>query len=317
MHSEKATVTLALSQRGLERREPFDLAAVGAALVLGDPGLAERLVANLVDNAIRHNVTPGWITVATHAGQGHAILAVTNSGPVIPSATRRRPHHPGQLSPKRTSGVLARSGTVICGEMAGTPRSPRTPMMPTSRIVAALSELLPAPLRRWLLSQTGKRFARFVPVAFASFAATQIVLFVLVLAHLSAGVSGFIGAVVGAAVSYVLSRWAWERKGKPTVLTEIVPFWLVSIGAWIVLALAAHYGGVWASSMGAVGLKRAAIINGVTGAANCLTFLVRFLIIHYILFTDRGAGEFPEGGTGEPGDDRNPASLGRPASGQP
>jgi hypothetical protein len=182
-------------------------------------------------------------------------------------------------------------------------------MMPTSRIVAALPKLLPAPLRRWLRGQTGRRFARFAPVAVASFATTQIALFVLVLAHLSAGISGFIGAVAGAGVSYVLSRWAWERKGRPAVLTEAVPFWLVALGAWIVLSLAAHYGGVWANSMGAAGLRRAAIINGVYAAANCFTFLARFLIFHYILFADRGAGGVPEGGAGLPRDDRNPSSL--------
>lgn len=163
--------------------------------------------------------------------------------------------------------------------------------MPTSRNVAALARLLPAPLRRWLHGKTGTRFARFVIAAVAAFAATQIALFALVLAHLSAGISGFIGAVVGAGVSYVLSRWAWERKGRPAVLTETLPFWLVSLSAWIVLSLAAHYGGVWANSMGAAGLRRAAIINGVTAAANCLTFLARFLIFHFILFAgapDRG-----------------------------
>lgn len=186
-------------------------------------------------------------------------------------------------------------------------------MMPMSRIAAALLTLLPAPLRRWLRGQTGRRFARFVPVAGASFAATQIVLFVLVLAHLSAGVSGFIGAVVGAGVSYVLSLWAWERKGKQALWTETVPFWLVSVGAWIVLSLAAHYGGVWANVMDAAGLRRAAIINGVAAAANCFTFVARFLIIHYILFADRGAEESPAGDSGGPGDDRT-AELRQPRS---
>lgn len=185
--------------------------------------------------------------------------------------------------------------------------------MPTSRIVAALPKLLPSPLRRWLRTQTGRRFARFVPVAVVSFAITQIVLFVLVLTHLSAGVSGFIGAVAGAGVSYVLSRWAWERTGRPTVLTETLPFWLVSLSAWIVLSLAAHYGGVWSNSMGTTGLRRAAIINGITAAANCFTFLARFLIFHLYLFADRGAKRLPEGDAGEPRDDRNPLPGSRPA----
>jgi putative flippase GtrA len=126
-------------------------------------------------------------------------------------------------------------------------------------------------------------------VAAAAFAATQVTLFVLVLVHVSAGISGFIGAVFGAGVSYILSRWAWERKGRPAVLTETLPFWLVSLGAWLVLGLAAHYGGVWANSLGAVGVKRAAIIQGVYFVVNCFTFVARFLIFHYVLFADRGS----------------------------
>jgi signal transduction histidine kinase len=115
----EALLTLALSQRGLERREPFDLAAVtdeallarqpeaerlglsvaaslGAAPVLGNPGLTERLVANLVDNAIRHNAAPGWITVATQASRGRTTLSVANSGPVIPPEQVARLFQPFQ-----------------------------------------------------------------------------------------------------------------------------------------------------------------------------------------------------------------------------
>lgn len=121
----EALLTLALSQRGLERREPFDLATVtdeallarqpeaerlgltvtaslDTAPVLGNPGLTERLAANLVDNAIRHNVAGGWITVETQASHGHAILTVTNSGPVIPPehvARLFQPFH--RLTPAR------------------------------------------------------------------------------------------------------------------------------------------------------------------------------------------------------------------------
>lgn len=102
----EALLMLALSQRGLERREPFDLAAVtdevllarqpeaetrglkisanlSPSPVIGNAGLTERLVANLVDNAVRHNVRRGWIAVATRTSQRAAILTVTNSGPVI------------------------------------------------------------------------------------------------------------------------------------------------------------------------------------------------------------------------------------------
>jgi signal transduction histidine kinase len=103
----EALLTLARSQRGLERREPVDLAALtgdvvlarlpeaelrgisvtgslGPALALGDTRLAERLVANLVDNALRHNVAQGTIDVSTVACPDRAVVSVSNTGPVIP-----------------------------------------------------------------------------------------------------------------------------------------------------------------------------------------------------------------------------------------
>src|SRR5262249_11424585 len=43
----------------------------------------ERLVANLVDNAIRHNVPGGWVRVWTGVREGRPVLTVSNSGPVI------------------------------------------------------------------------------------------------------------------------------------------------------------------------------------------------------------------------------------------
>jgi signal transduction histidine kinase len=102
----EALLTLARSQRGLDRREPLDLAAVtgdavgasepearrrevrvrsslGPAPALGDHRLAERLAANLVDNAVRHNVAGGWVEVTTGIRQGRGFLSVANTGPVI------------------------------------------------------------------------------------------------------------------------------------------------------------------------------------------------------------------------------------------
>jgi signal transduction histidine kinase len=109
----EALLTLARGQRGLDRRAPVDLAAVtrdvlaarGAeiaasglamavtlepALLAGDRALTERGVANLIDNALRHNVPGGavWVTAGTEAGQ--AVLTVANTGPAVPPAEVRR-----------------------------------------------------------------------------------------------------------------------------------------------------------------------------------------------------------------------------------
>jgi signal transduction histidine kinase len=54
------------------------------AAVLGDALLLERLVRNLVDNAIRHNVgAGGWVRLRTATGDW-ARLVVSNSGPLVP-----------------------------------------------------------------------------------------------------------------------------------------------------------------------------------------------------------------------------------------
>ena len=103
----EALLTLARSERGLDRQQPLDLSVIagevlinrgddarsggvtleaelGPAVMLGDAGLAERMVANLVDNAIRHNQPGGAARVRTVTSAGHALLSVTNTGPVVP-----------------------------------------------------------------------------------------------------------------------------------------------------------------------------------------------------------------------------------------
>jgi signal transduction histidine kinase len=50
----------------------------------GDPQLLERMIWNLVDNAVRHNESGGWIRLRTGTRDTSAYLEVANSGPVIP-----------------------------------------------------------------------------------------------------------------------------------------------------------------------------------------------------------------------------------------
>jgi signal transduction histidine kinase len=71
----------------------------GPACVAGRrPGL----VANLVDNAVGHNVTGGRVWVATAVTGGAAVLTVANTGPVIPGGAIDRLFQPFQrLDPGR------------------------------------------------------------------------------------------------------------------------------------------------------------------------------------------------------------------------
>ena len=59
--------------------------ALRDAQVTGDRVLLERLVTNLIDNAVKHNVTGGWVTASTRTDEGTAQLIVANSGEQIPA----------------------------------------------------------------------------------------------------------------------------------------------------------------------------------------------------------------------------------------
>jgi len=158
-----------------------------------------------------------------------------------------------------------------------------------AKISNAAWHVVPAPVRRKLRSDPGKRFMRFVPVSLAALASSQLVLAVLVgMVGMSAGAAAFIASAAGAGVSYVLSRWAWERKGRPDLLRETLPFWIVSVGAWFFLSFASHEAGVWSRHMGHSTWERVAVVNGAYFIANCITFVARFAIFHWVLFANRG-----------------------------
>ena len=55
------------------------------APVEGDRMLLDRLVGNLVDNAVDHNEPGGWIEVRTRAADGAVTLRCANGGPLIPA----------------------------------------------------------------------------------------------------------------------------------------------------------------------------------------------------------------------------------------
>jgi signal transduction histidine kinase len=123
----EALLTLASSEGGLNHRRPVDLSEVTAdrllaignqldrqplrvqaslspATLLGDPDLIERLVANLLDNAVQHNIPGGNVDLTTATRDGHATLSVANTGPPIPPAQVDRIFQPFQrLGPVRTN----------------------------------------------------------------------------------------------------------------------------------------------------------------------------------------------------------------------
>ncbi|HEV3056131.1 MAG TPA: HAMP domain-containing sensor histidine kinase [Solirubrobacteraceae bacterium] len=98
----EALLTLARSQRGLQTRGPVDLREVAGdaadgvdpgivhletdfrpATTIGDPALVERLVSNLLRNAVQHNKPGGWARASTDVRDGRPTVTVVNTGPVV------------------------------------------------------------------------------------------------------------------------------------------------------------------------------------------------------------------------------------------
>jgi signal transduction histidine kinase len=101
----EAFLTLARSRCGVARRDRIELGAIAhealcahdhsrlesvvvlePGVICGDHVLIERLVANLLSNAIRHNLPGGRIEVTTRTRARQVSLVVANTGPLIPAA---------------------------------------------------------------------------------------------------------------------------------------------------------------------------------------------------------------------------------------
>lgn len=79
-----ASDVLDLCRGEAEERGVVVDALLAPAVVVGDPVLLRQLLANLVHNAIRHNVDGGFLTLATRTNSmGAAVIEVTNSGSVL------------------------------------------------------------------------------------------------------------------------------------------------------------------------------------------------------------------------------------------
>jgi signal transduction histidine kinase len=151
-HLIGALLLLARNERGLTVREKVDLATVAEdvldvvglglrsglglglgdrpggprvhaslepAVILGDPVLAERLVANLVDNAVRYNLAVGGeVWVSTRVVAGGSEVCVANTGPVVDGADIGRIFQPFERLSERTSQDGSGLGLAIVASIA-------------------------------------------------------------------------------------------------------------------------------------------------------------------------------------------------------
>jgi signal transduction histidine kinase len=136
-HLIGALLLLAQSERGLTVHEQVDLATIAEdvldttervdrrvhatldpAVISGDPVLIERLVANLVDNAVRYNTVAGDIWISTRTQPGSTELTVANTGSLVSPGDAERIFQPFQRLNDRTSHEGFGLGLTIVASIA-------------------------------------------------------------------------------------------------------------------------------------------------------------------------------------------------------
>jgi signal transduction histidine kinase len=145
-----ALLILARNERGLTAYEQIDLATVvedvldtgklgdrhlrtelEPAPIAGDPVLAERLVVNLIDNALRYNLAAGEVWIRTHCTPESSQLFIANTGPIISQVDSERILQPFQRLDDRTSHdgfglgltIVASIAAIHNGTLTAEPRS--------------------------------------------------------------------------------------------------------------------------------------------------------------------------------------------------
>lgn len=94
--AESASKAILSCQKDAERRAIRIDATLSSAPVTGDPALVESLIANLAGNAIRHNLDGGLVEITTGISEGLAVIAVSNTGPLVPDDEVERLFQPFQ-----------------------------------------------------------------------------------------------------------------------------------------------------------------------------------------------------------------------------
>jgi len=137
-HLIGALLILARNERGLTVHEEVDLATVAEdvldtaaglgdrrvhatlepAVISGDPVLAQHLIANLIDNAIRYNIAAGDIWIGTRTMGDRSQLTVVNTGPVISPVDASRIFQPFERLSDRTSHEGFGLGLAIVASIA-------------------------------------------------------------------------------------------------------------------------------------------------------------------------------------------------------
>ena len=104
----RALVSVGMGARGLRRAAMHRVKVeVDEVSVLADSGLLERVLANLIDNALRHSLRDTPVRITADRAGDHVSIAVVDVGPGVPAGAEEQLFEPFQRLGDRdnTTGV--------------------------------------------------------------------------------------------------------------------------------------------------------------------------------------------------------------------
>lgn len=114
----------------------------------------------------------------------------------------------------------------------------------TTDLGSAALKVSPGRLVSFLRSEGCKRGIRYAAVSAVAIVVSLAVLgFCYGVLHLSASASQTVAVIASTIPSYYLNRaWVWGRNGKSHLWKEIVPFWVISVGQYLISVVVINFG---------------------------------------------------------------------------
>lgn len=149
-----------------------------------------------------------------------------------------------------------------------------------------------------------RRFSRYTAGSVVAFGTSNLTFLVLYgLGWTSPQVASVLAFAAGIPVNYVLNRrWAWQRRGRPALRAEVLPY-----GGVVGLSVVAAAVGTWAADrwLQSVGLPRAVevlLVDATFIAINGGLFLAKYVLLDRLVFRDRPTTGSPGGRGRRPAD---------------
>jgi len=105
---------------------------------------------------------------------------------------------------------------------------------------------------------------------------------------LSPGWANVVATAVGTVPSFELNRrWVWRKTGRRSLMTEILPFWVLSFSGLAISTLTVMLVAEWATTRALGATARTLTVEGAHLAGFGLLWIVQFLVLDRLLFGRR------------------------------